>query len=65
MAPQESELLSLAKSVGGERAEMESLNSQILELTRRHQTQEEERQTLISEIKGGPMLRMVNVHDIV
>ncbi len=65
MPPQESELLSLAKSVGGERAEMESLNTQILELTRRHQTREEEHQTLVSEIKGGSMLRMVNVHDIV
>lgn len=51
--PQESELLSLAKSVGGERAEVESLNSQMLELTQRHQTQEQERHTLVSEIKGG------------
>ena len=51
--PQENELLSLAKSVGGDKCEVSSLTSQLEELTQRTQQEQEEHEKLLKETQGN------------
>ena len=54
--PQENELLSLAKTVGGDKCEVSSLTSQLEELTQRSQQELEEHERVLNEMQGNTIM---------